>query len=659
MFLISSKNFPLWYTIFKKKENYDLSITKLRYGRRGYKPILPTKFFINLSKKDLKSFRLNNFFNFERKQSLLFANLYGFKKFYKNKFFLQNKFKVEKLFFKQFRINHALFNSSKIINNSFTQFLNVMTKNFTIKRRKITKNNLKVHIFIKRLRGAKYNLNLRKKYPYKSFFFKKFKYKYGIRRKKILKKGLLYYFSKLHYYSKLKFILKKYNIYNFNNKKYRIKKRYKKNIFRLHKKILMNKCSHFVLPRLILFKLKVQLSSLKSKKYKLNKVFFFQKVVVSSLLDIIIINLKNKLLMSIQNKYRYNLQQKGVLFKTKHGSSFIIKNVGIIFPTKLIYKHSPFELYRVRKKIYSFLKKNEYKAHIFNSRKKQILWKNFFYNKKNFMVNSPRFNYEFFKKEFHLDSKFSESEFNTTKFINHSIFLKNNFFFNKNKNKNNFFGEVRISRIRFKPGYQKLWRGFREALSELINYKHVYQKQLTNYLTRFYRKIHRDYFSQNENSIDKILLYSKLLPDKSSLNSFFNNRMIFLNTKKVDSLLIYVYKNDFIQIEISNWYYIFTRWLSKLTKNRNLKFKRLVFKKGMSNKYKLMKQKKQRSNYTPNWITSSKYDFQDIKSFLEVDFMTLSLFVVYDYSYFYYYTPIDFKLINYNIYKMYNWKYLT
>ena len=95
-------------------------------------------------------------------------------------------------------------------------------------------------------------------------------------------------------------------------------------------------------------------------------------------LNKVFINLKNKLLISIQNKYRYNIQQKSVFYKTKHSSSFILKNVGIIFPIRLIYKYSFFELYRIRKKMYSFLKKNEYKIHIFVSRKKQILWKKFF-----------------------------------------------------------------------------------------------------------------------------------------------------------------------------------------------------------------------------------------------------------------------------------------
>jgi len=236
-----------------------------------------------------------------------------------------------------------------------------------------------------------------------------------------------------------------------------------------------------------------------------------------------------------------------------------LKNIGLVFPIKSIHNYTSSELYKIRKKTYSFLKKNEYKAHIFNFRKKQILWKNFFYNKKNFMVNSPRLNYEFFKREFYLESKFVVDKFSSTNFIDEAIFTKSSLFYTKNQNQNNFFNEVRVPRIRFKPGYQRLWRGFRKALIELLGYKHIYQKQLTNYLTRFYRKVNTGYISQEENSIDKILLYSKLLPDVSSLNSFFKNNMIFLNSKKLVNLHIYVYKNDFIQIEISNWYYIFSR----------------------------------------------------------------------------------------------------
>lgn len=67
-----------------------------------------------------------------------------------------------------------------------------------------------------------------------------------------------------------------------------------------------------------------------------------------------------------------------------------------------------------------------------------------------------------------------------------------------------------------------------------------------------------------------------------------------------------------------------------------------------------MKQRKQRSSYIPNWINTIKHDFSDVKSFLEVDYMTLSVFVLYESNYLLYYTPLDIKTVPFNIYKMYN-----
>ena len=664
MLLVSFKNFSSWYNIFKKNENFSLNNNKLYYKRYKKKPILLAKIFITLSKKSMRNLRLDNFFNITRQQRLFFANLHSFKYFYKRPHRFQNKYKANSML----KLKYNFF----FIKNIPPFFLEPKPKNtlrlkrskyFLLQNEFVTKlsKKLKLKKFICFKRSKyKYNItkiNRRGIQHYKVSFFRRFKYKYGIRRKKFLKKKFLSYFSKIKRYSRLKLELKQYIIYNSKKKLYKIS-------YRLKKKTSIGKRSHFILPRLLLLETKCTLNTVRSiwfrLKFQIVSPYYVKTVhLPTSVLTVFNTNFKNKNLLHIRKKQRYSTQQKSVIFKTNHRSSFIIRNVGLVFPIRSVYNYTNFELYRVRKKVYSFLKRNEYKAHIFNFRKKQILWKNFFYNKKDFMVNAPRLNYEFFKRDFYLESRISTNKFNSTNLLNETIFTKNNFFHVKNKNQNNFFNEVRVPRIRFKPGYQRLWRDFRRALVELLSYRHTYQKQLTNYLTRFYRKINKSYISQEENSIDKILLYSKLLPDAQSLNSFFKNNMIFLNSKKLTSLAIYVYKNDFIQIEISNWYYIFSRWLFKLTRNRNLKLKRLVFKKGMSTRYKLMKQKKQRSNYTPNWITNSKYDFQDIKSFLEVDFMTLSLFIIYDYNHFFYYTPIDLKLVNYNVYKMYNWKYLT
>lgn len=72
-----------------------------------------------------------------------------------------------------------------------------------------------------------------------------------------------------------------------------------------------------------------------------------------------------------------------------------------------------------------------------------------------------------------------------------------------------------------------------------------------------------------------------------------------------------------------------------------------------------MKLRKDRSYYIPKWITYMNHDYQDIKPFLEVDFLTLSAFLIYDYNNIMYYSPEDSRLIRYGVFRLYNWKYIT
>ena len=69
---------------------------------------------------------------------------------------------------------------------------------------------------------------------------------------------------------------------------------------------------------------------------------------------------------------------------------------------------------------------------------------------------------------------------------------------------------------------------------------------------RFYRKLNQSYFSFNENNIQKVLIYSRLVPDLSTFNLFFNNKLIFVNNTPLINSRLFIYKNDFIQLEISN-----------------------------------------------------------------------------------------------------------
>ena len=355
-------------------------------------------------------------------------------------------------------------------------------------------------------------------------------------------------------------------------------------------------------------------------------------------------------------KMRRYMFRKAHIFN-KHRLSFILHKNGLKFPSKFKFIFKAGKGFVLKKIFYSFLKPNEYKKFILNSRRKLI------YNN---IVKKIKKNKTLFKRLFRKDINilnFLKSKA-TSKSRDLNLItinkwrlgnIRSSFSIKAFSNEN----EVRIPRVRFKPGYQRLWRNFRLAFAELIEFRYVYQQQLTRHLTKFYRKLNQAYLSIHENSVTKTLIYSRLVPDVYTFDAFYNNGMIFFNNKVLSTKTLSVYKNDFIQLEVSNWYYIFSRWLISSVLKRNLKFKSLVYRKSLAGKYKVMKQVKQRSNYTPKWISTVRYDFSDIKPFLEVDFFTLSMFCIYDPNNILYSTPKDLKMVRYVILRLYNWKYIN
>lgn len=113
------------------------------------------------------------------------------------------------------------------------------------------------------------------------------------------------------------------------------------------------------------------------------------------------------------------------------------------------------------------------------------------------------------------------------------------------------YGEVFIQRIRFKPGYQRIWRQARTAIKEALKLRYVYQYRLTRYLMRFSRKLNGYFVHFSEFSIERMVMYSKLLPDTLTLNLFLTHRLLYLNGRYIPTTTSRVYVNDIIQVLIS------------------------------------------------------------------------------------------------------------
>jgi hypothetical protein len=324
----------------------------------------------------------------------------------------------------------------------------------------------------------------------------------------------------------------------------------------------------------------------------------------------------------------------------------LINYVSIFIKFRVSLLNSTFtsKKFLIKKSIFSFLKPNEAKKSILNRRKR---------------ITASRF----YKKL--IKSSLTRGITETSKYK--SFFRTKTTFFDINS-KNSLSqvlttskdsSELFLPRVKFKPGYQRMWRQSRKAIADSIGLRYIYQKQMTKYMLRLSRKVNNYSFSLSENSLDKAILYSRLLPDLKAINEFVSIGLISLNGYKVTSLNSFVLSGDFIQLTISKWLSIYFRWLIVWANSNKNKFKTLVFRKGLASSYKLMKQRKQRSVHVPLWIYNSRFDLSDVKPNYEVDYFTMSSFVLYEPLLIDYYSPDDLPDHRHYIYRLYNWKYIT
>jgi hypothetical protein len=81
--------------------------------------------------------------------------------------------------------------------------------------------------------------------------------------------------------------------------------------------------------------------------------------------------------------------------------------------------------------------------------------------------------------------------------------------------------------------------------------KFIYQQQLTRYLVKFYRGSQQYNFAKTEMSLNRIVMYSRLLPDNPTINLFFEQKLIYLNGRIVSDVNTLLVVNDIIQLIIS------------------------------------------------------------------------------------------------------------
>jgi len=372
-----------------------------------------------------------------------------------------------------------------------------------------------------------------------------------------------------------------------------------------------------------------------------------------------ILNLNRDLNDQWENSYIYKKLQLPLFF-TYEKTNFSSDIDGFIYLNDWILNELfNDKIYNVKRLSYSFITKNEIHKFILKKFSKNV-WTG---TDHDVQLNALK-DSNFLIKSAQPPIVFQKNDINTTSHLtlltNYSFKTKKWNLFKNQFNLSQSFEEVQddvnISRIRFKPGYSSQWREARSNLKLILELKKRYQYRLTRYLMRFLKFDCTNFFLLFEMELQNILFKSRFIPDKSLSQNVITSNTVYVNGILCNNLKYQIYINDFIQLIISLKYFILYRQLVNWTLKKKTKLRQIITSKLPSQSET---EDKKRSNHLSNRILANENLNEDILKYCEIDYFTLSIFVIYE--------PLSLHDINYyNLiryrpvtFRLYNWKYIT
>ena len=215
---------------------------------------------------------------------------------------------------------------------------------------------------------------------------------------------------------------------------------------------------------------------------------------------------------------------------------------------------------------------------------------------------------------------------------------------------------TRIPRVRFKPGYARQWRFFRSDVKHFLGIKTRYQYRLTTLIQRLFYSNRKANGWDLQTRITPFLVQSRLVPDVWSASELLKGSSVFVNGYVCTNTFLNVVFSDFVQLVINVKYYVVHKWLvnwnlrnSTRVLQLNRKFNQKKRVDGLSYKPKTL----------PDWVFRIRYSNYDVPRYVEVDFFTLSVFVIRNTNSLGNITSVASQETQFKVFNMYNWKYIT
>jgi hypothetical protein len=113
-----------------------------------------------------------------------------------------------------------------------------------------------------------------------------------------------------------------------------------------------------------------------------------------------------------------------------------------------------------------------------------------------------------------------------------------------------------IRRVRFRPGYQRLWRQARSAINYTLGYNCRYQVGLTKRLARVRRSNNYLRGLARDVTLVNVLIYSQFVFDVPTSKHLLQSSLVYVNGSSTSNQSLTLFVGDFVQLEVNLRYYI-------------------------------------------------------------------------------------------------------
>lgn len=238
-----------------------------------------------------------------------------------------------------------------------------------------------------------------------------------------------------------------------------------------------------------------------------------------------------------------------------------------------------------------------------------------------------------------------KNNFNTSFFKTDEDRDNENFFYNNNKN------------IDLKRKIKLTLKNNRAAVNKFFNFKYYRNFSISKNLKKFCNQSSKNYLFNLQNNLINIIMKTDFFFSKNDCLWFLKNGMISVNSKIVKTHNYMIKPNDIIHIINSEYYFMFYK--NNLNNLLNSIYKiNLKLWSINKNRYNNIEKKDIKENY-PKWIENYKYFKKDIPLYLEVDYVSMSIFFLsynFDFKNLDFY---DFKIFSLYMSRSYNWKFIV